>query len=115
MTPPTATKDICPSDTWPAQPVSTTTESVMRAKATTVAALSSSPAPSTSGASAASTTTRMGRPTRAMRTTGRSRSSRGTGRTSSAALHDDEPSVSTRRVPARRATSPTRITAASTT
>ena len=36
---PTATNPICPSDTWPAQPVSTTSEIPTMAKTTTVAAL----------------------------------------------------------------------------
>ena len=37
--PPVATNDICPSETWSAQPVRITTDNVINAKAATVAAL----------------------------------------------------------------------------
>ncbi len=113
--PPTATNDICPSDTWPAHPVSTTTDKVMRQKAATVAAFSSFDGPRKTGRATAAASTSSGPTARSTRTTVSEASSRGMGRTSSAAVQLDTASALARVVVARRTTSDTSTTAASTT
>ncbi len=109
-TAPTATNDIWPSDTWPAQPVRTTIDSATITKTATLAALISWLGLSTAGSHSSNPTPATIPAARTARTSGRRHSTSGTPRTSAVACHEAVASKSTRASPPRRTSRATMIT-----
>ena len=102
---PTPTNAICPRLTWPAHPVSTTSEEATIANRTMIVARLSRLFDIHSGRVSTNTPMTAHIPNRTARTSGSPASSRGMGRTSRAACQVEAESVSTRPVPLRRTSS----------
>ncbi|CAB5065737.1 unannotated protein [freshwater metagenome] len=98
---PTPTKAICPSDTCPAQPVSTTTDRPIIAKITMTPALNWPFVPSSCGNPITVATTAMPTPRRLSRTSRNLEIANGIGRTSPSESQEDASSESERRDPRR--------------
>ncbi len=111
---PTAAKDIWPSDTWPAHPVSTTIETPIRPNTSRLAASNCRSTDMRWGATMAPTTSTRTPPHLATSTSGKRRSSAGMVRTSSTADQLVAVSCSARVSPTRRTTSARMITTPST-
>src|SRR5215467_10415337 len=110
--PPKPANDIWPSDTCPAQPVSTTTDIVMITNTIAADAFNWLPTASHHGSARTRPTTTVAPPHRSARTSGSDRSSADTGRTSADMFQLDDRSWSARVTPTLRTSSETTMTRA---